>query len=322
MPTKIEWTEESWNPITGCTKCAPGCLHCYAERMAKRLRGRFGYPADEPFRVTWHPEKLNEPLDWRKPRQVFVCSMGDLFHEDVPFVVIDRVFAVMAVAQWHTFQVLTKRGARRLDYAYTRQSFGLTVDQAPQWYRWVTEWLDEGQQGFCGKAWDRCHAAIEGLDGIEEYLPNVWQGSSVSTQPDADREIPLLLKTPAAVRFVSAEPLLEEIDAGFGANMTEEEDRAYGWIPCHEGGIRHQHPLGEFVGGPCARKLDLIIIGCESGPGRRPCKLDWVHSLIEQADAAEVPVFVKQLEIDGKVSHNPAEWPKWARRREQPKENR
>jgi len=116
--THIEWADEVWSPVTGCTKISPGCKHCYAERMAKRLRGRFGYPKDEPFQVTLHPERLIGPKKWKKPRMVFVCSMGDLFHEDVPFDFIHQVFNVMADCRGigHTFLVLTKRPKRMLRF--------------------------------------------------------------------------------------------------------------------------------------------------------------------------------------------------------------
>ena len=113
--SKIEWTDKVWNPVTGCTRVSEGCRNCYAERMSKRQRGRNGYPADDPFKVTLHPGRLDEPLHWKKPRRVFVCSMGDLFHDDVPDEFIWKVFRVMASAQppyrtqQHTFMILTKR---------------------------------------------------------------------------------------------------------------------------------------------------------------------------------------------------------------------
>ncbi len=116
MSTKIEWTNEVWNPISGCTKVSDGCKNCYAERMAKRLAGRFGYPEGDPFKVTLHPSKLNEPIKWKKPRRIFVNSMSDLFHEDVPFEFISDVFMVMALNQHHIFQILTKRPDRMLEY--------------------------------------------------------------------------------------------------------------------------------------------------------------------------------------------------------------
>jgi len=112
MPTKIEWATEVWNPVTGCTAVSSGCANCYARRMAHRLIGRYGYPADDPFKVTLHPDRLGEPLRWRKPRRVFVCSMGDLFHKDVPWSFIRDVFEVMRIARQHTFLVLTKRPYR------------------------------------------------------------------------------------------------------------------------------------------------------------------------------------------------------------------
>jgi len=113
--TKIEWAEESWNPVTGCTPISEGCQNCYAKRMATRLKGRYGYPSDDPFRVTFHPDKLDQPLKWRKPRMIFVCSMGDLFHEDVGLHEIFQVCKVMREAKQHTFLLLTKRPGRMLE---------------------------------------------------------------------------------------------------------------------------------------------------------------------------------------------------------------
>ncbi len=122
--SKIEWTDATWNPVTGCTPVSTGCANCYAKRMAKRLAGRHGYPKTNPFTVTVHLDRLEEPLRWRKPRMVFVCSMGDLFHDDVPGDVIDKVFAVMELAPQHTFQVLTKRPHHMATYLNAR-GFGL-----------------------------------------------------------------------------------------------------------------------------------------------------------------------------------------------------
>jgi len=116
MPTKIEWCEETYNPISGCTPISEGCANCYARRMAHRLKGRYGYPEDDPFRVTFHPDRLDQPLKWKKPRMIFVCSMGDLFHEDVKFEWVDEVFAIIALASQHTFMVLTKRPERMREY--------------------------------------------------------------------------------------------------------------------------------------------------------------------------------------------------------------
>ena len=118
MSTKIEWCEETWNPVTGCTKVSEGCRNCYAERMAKRLAGRAGYPADDPFAVTLHPDRLDQPLHWKKPRRVFVCSMGDLFHEDVPHDFIMDVMLTTAEYPEHTYIIVTKRAERASKYAF------------------------------------------------------------------------------------------------------------------------------------------------------------------------------------------------------------
>lgn len=178
MASKIEWTDVTWNPITGCSPVSPGCKNCYAERMAKRLVGRFGYPADDPFRVTLHEDKLDEPLRWRKPRKVFVCSMGDLFHEDVPDEWLAAIWHTMSTSPWHIFLVLTKRPERM--------------------YRWVAGRIADGT------TWR------EGLTRCP--LSNVWLGVSAETQKRADERIPVLLDTPAAKRFVSVEPMLGPVD--------------------------------------------------------------------------------------------------------------
>lgn len=172
--TKIEWADTVWNPVTGCSKVSEGCRNCYAERMAKRLAGRCGYPADEPFSVRPHTERFDEPLHWRKPRRVFVCSMGDLFHNDVPLWHIDRIFQMMSECQKHTFMVLTKR---------------------PHKMQWVLEETEHGRRIKARWA-----------------LPNVGLGVSVEDQPTADLRIPILLDTPAAWRFVSYEPALGPVD--------------------------------------------------------------------------------------------------------------
>jgi protein gp37 len=274
MSTKIEWTDETWNPVTGCDKVSPGCQHCYAQRMARRLAGRYGYPADDPFRVTLHPDRLDQPLHWKKPRRVFVCSMSDLFHEDLTLGETEQVLKVMLDAPQHTYQILTKR-PERMKIAYT--VFCQTFNGG-----WPTN-----------------------------PLPNVWLGVTAEDQKRADERIPTLLQTPAAVRFVSVEPMLGPVD--FSA-----------WLWCKwcdgNGGIDgmgytecpHCNGTGQGT------EIGWMIVGCESGPGRRPMKLEWAVDLVEQCKAAGVPVFVKAIEIDGKVSHSPAEWPEELRVREYP----
>jgi len=251
MTTKIEWVRnpdgtkgETWNPITGCTKVSPGCKNCYAERMAKRLAGRYGYP-EQPhqFDVTPHYDKMDLPLRWKKPRMVFVCSMGDLFHKDIPMRFISQVFELMSQARQHTFQVLTKRPERALEF-----------------YLWAKK-----------------------IDGWAFGYPNVWLGTSVENQAAADERIPLLLQTPAAVRFVSCEPLLGYVEPcnilkdGLKINsLTGETGTREGWP-------------GKDTG-----RLNWIICGGESGPGARPMHPDWARGLRDQCQQAGVPFFFKQ----------------------------
>lgn len=191
--SKIEWTDAVWNPVSGCTKVSEGCAHCYAERMSKRLAGRCGYPKDNPFRVTLHPDKLEDPLKWKKPRRIFVNSMSDLFHEDVSDEFIFQVFNTMANAAWicgHTFMVLTKR---------------------PERMKRILEAIkdDLEEQAMPKKL-------PNGMTQQKMTFPfplrNIWLGVSVENQAAADERIPLLLQTPAAVRFISAEPLLGPLD--------------------------------------------------------------------------------------------------------------
>jgi len=172
--SKIEWTDVTWNPVTGCDKISPGCKNCYAERMAKRLAGRVGYPADDPFRVTLHYDKLETNFG-KKPKKIFVCSMSDLFHPDVPFWFIETVHDVIREWHIHTFQILTKRPERILEY-----------------YKWRKEIYMPGRNSVPPE--------------------NAWYGVSVENQKYADERIPILLQIPAKVRFVSVEPMLGPID--------------------------------------------------------------------------------------------------------------
>ena len=206
----IEWTDATWNPVTGCTKVSPGCKHCYAERLAARLQAMGNPRYRNGFAVTLHPDQLALPLRWRQPRRIFVNSMSDLFHESVPIDYIRRVFETMAQADWHVFQVLTKRAER--------------------------------------------------LAALAPELPwpsNVWQGVSVENERYTSRTT-YLRSVPAAVRFLSVEPLL-------------------GSIP--------ELPL---------EGIDWVIVGGESGPGARPLKPEWVETIGRQCAQAKVPFFFKQ----------------------------
>lgn len=255
MPTKIEWVKnpdgtpgETWNPVTGCTPISEGCANCYAKRMAHRLRGRFGYAADEPFKVTLHPERLEEPFRWRKPRRVFVCSMSDLFHPDVPYEFVLRVLAVMAEVRQHTFQILTKR-PQRMQEVLTHPTVAADV------------WLQ----------------TTRGVDDRtpEWPLPNVWLGVTAENQARADERIPILLKTPAAVHFISCEPLLGPLV--LRPEWIELELQAFG-----SNGVK------------AFPRIDLVICGGETGPGARPMHPDWPRKLRDDCQAAGVPFLFKQ----------------------------
>lgn len=193
--TGIVWTDETWNPVTGCTKVSQGCKHCYAERDWHRLQHLPRFAGRAFTDVVCHPERLDQPLRWAKPRRIFVNSMSDLFHEDVPDEFIDQVFAVMALAKQHKFQVLTKRPQRMLDYCKTLGRHH-EIDRVS-----IAAKRISNKTGF---SWRMCD---EGW-----CLPNVWLGVSVEDQATADQRIPILLQTPAAVRWISAEPLLGPID--------------------------------------------------------------------------------------------------------------
>jgi len=253
MPTKIEWAEETWNPITGCDPISEGCANCYARRMATRLRGRCGYPADDPFRVTFHPERLGQPERWKKPRMIFVCSMGDLFHERVS---IDHGCMVLGAAKeapQHKYLFLTKR----------------------------PEIMLKAMAFFCG----------------EGPIPsNWWLGVTAENQQRAEERIPILLQIPAAVRFVSCEPLLKPVDLGAAGGLPvykEADQVTERGLPGNATTIRRG--LGwQKHGGNVHPWLNWIICGGETVPGARPMHPDWARSLRDQCQSAEVPFFFKQ----------------------------
>jgi protein gp37 len=242
MPTSIGWTNEVWNPTTGCTKVSAGCKNCYAERIAQRFWRNENY---RPFtEVRLHPERLDIPLHWRKPRMIFVDSMSDLFHEEVPDEFVDKVFGTMFSATWHTFQILTKRADR--------------------------------MQRYFTERWNQPPDLL--LPQVDKTHPNVWLGASCEDQKAADERLPLLLQTPAAVRFVSAEPLLGMISF-------------QGW----DGTLQRNYLDPDFAGSRSKRgPLDWLICGGESGPNHRPMQLEWLESIVEQCQSAGVPVYVKQ----------------------------
>lgn len=248
--TKIEWTDETWNPVTGCTKVSAGCKNCYAERLwpkveaTQRMRAHWEWQKvpPRPFtEVKCHPERLDAPLQWKKPRRVFVNSMSDLFHEDVPGDFIDQVITTIKASPRHTFQVLTKRPERM-------------------------------------KAFMRHYGAIA----------NLWLGVSVEDQATADERIPLLLQTPAAVRFLSCEPLrlMWHARTPYNAVTGEFGKTTGGWSPTYKIDDPQQTRL--------VSEIDWVIAGGESGPHARPTHPDWFRSLRDQCEAAGVPFFFKQ----------------------------
>ncbi|MDM3894779.1 DUF5131 family protein [Mycobacterium intracellulare] len=259
--TGIEWTEATWNPVTGCDKVSPGCDHCYAESIAHRFDGTPAYP--NGFAVTLRPERLDIPLRWKRPRRIFVNSMSDLFHDQVSDDYIARVFAVMAVAHEHTFQVLTKRHGRMRSL--------LSGDFRDQVAEEITDMMARATPP--GRYWPVKYDRTTD-DGFNVWgpaiwpLPNVWLGVSTENQQWTDIRIPALLDTPAAVRFVSAEPLLGPLDL-------------------------HPDPIAvdaKFWLG----HLDWVIVGGESGRGARPMHPDWARSVRDQCESAGVPFLFKQ----------------------------
>lgn len=252
--SSIEWTDATWNPVRGCSLVSAGCQNCYAMKQAHRFSGK-GKAYEEltelgpqgprwTGKITLVPEALEAPLRWKKPRRIFVNSMSDLFHEDVPDSFLAQVGDIIQRAQrlGHTFQILTKRPTRMRDYL-------------------------------------RKHGRMP--------LVNAWFGVSVEDQATADERIPILLQTPAAVRFISAEPLLGSVDL-------------LRWLPIRPVTVPAKF---ERVSGTKS-EIDWVILGGESGPGARPCDLAWIRSIKEQCQAAQVPVFVKQLGARPYVDHD------------------
>jgi protein gp37 len=213
--SKIEWTDATWNPVRGCTKVSPGCANCYAETFAERFRGVPGHPYEQGFDLRLVPEKLQDPLTWQRPRLVFVNSMSDLFHKDVPDDYILAVASVMQLAHWHTYQVLTKRSER------------------------LAEMLSGPLRALATE-------------------PHIWWGVSVENRKHGLPRVDHLRASPARVRFLSVEPLLEDL------------------------------------GRVDLSGIHWMIVGGESGPGARPLKPEWVRSLCDQAQRARVPFFFKQ----------------------------
>lgn len=276
MSTQIQWTDATWNPTTGCSRVSEGCRNCYIERTPPfRMQGRkLGDP------VQLHPDRLDAPLHWKKPRRIFVNSMSDLFHEDVPEYFIIQVFFAMAVTPRHTYQILTKR-PERMRAVCSGQKMLLALTAALAQFTAQVE----------GHSLSIRHNG-DGIDG-GVIIPNVWLGVSIEDQATADERIPTLLQTPSAVRFISAEPLLGPIKLRDVGPELEKMDVLNGvkFMPGYHGKLCD------------VPRLDWVILGGESGPGARPCDLGWIRSIKEQCQSAGVPVFVKQLGRKAGIGH-------------------
>lgn len=280
--TAIEWAQRVWNPTSGCDKVSPGCDNCYAMTMAKRLKGMGAakYQTDgDPrtsgpgFGLNIHPTTLHLPLRWRKPKRIFVNSMSDLFHADVPTAFIGEVFATMAIAEQHTFQVLTKRHARMRNLM-NDGSFRLFVQQCA---------VPLAAEHGINTTW-----AERATDPRSWPLDNVWLGVSVEDQQWADIRIPALLETPTAVRWLSCEPLLGPVDLAQWLPRGFERQQGGYWLYGTD-------PTGadkRWMAGP---PLGWVVAGGESGPGARPMHPDWARGLRDQCVDAGVPFFFKQF---------------------------
>ena len=289
--SKIEWTDEVWNPIAGCTVKSSGCDNCYAMRQAYRLEKMHVTKYNGTARknasgrtlwtgkINFDEKALLKPLSWKKPRMIFINSMSDLFHENVRDEWIDQIFAVMALCPQHTFQILTKRPERMRDYL---RGDGFKILDEESLARPSKKELLEGPCSRKRVAWSlqRMSGFPDNIDkgNVPWPLKNVRLGVSVEDQKTADDRIPLLLDTPAAVRFISAEPLLGEIDL------------IRVWARMPSGGKCLTNTLRETR----EDKLDWVIVGGESGPNARPMHPEWARLLRDQCKGANVPFFFKQ----------------------------
>lgn len=241
MPTGISYLDEVWNPVTGCSHISAGCKNCWAETMAKRLKGMHQkkYDRPDPFKPFYHASEIDRPKSWKKPKTVGVCFMGDLFHDDVGYRNQFAIFVSMRMYHLHRYLVLTKRPENLAKYLYRRQA------------------------------------------SYDYQIPdNVWIGATVENQQMANRRISQLCQVPAKNRWLSIEPMLTPIDLTAAKSDWWESNG-----------------------------IDWVVVGCESGSNRRPCPTEWIRGIVKQCGWSGVPVYVKQLSINGKVSTKPTEWP-------------
>ena len=317
--TKIEWTDATWNPITGCTLVSEGCRHCYAARLAAtRLRdhpsreglARINAAGEAKFtgELRFNPQWLDQPLQWKRPRMIFVCAHGDLFHEKAPDEWIDQIFAVMAMSSQHVFQILTKRPERMKSYIGSHHAH-LSAAAERIGYRILDRMPDEGVDypaHWSATASALIHGATPDVPNVMYPrpamwpLPNVWLGTSVEDQVTTDTRVPYLLDTPAAVRWISAEPLLGPVDL-------KPREFAEQCIRCGEGpNAPHDH-----MDGYRTRGLDWVVAGGESGNQARPANPQWFRDLRDQCAKVDIPFLFKQWgewvsvsEVEGPGEHH------------------
>jgi len=305
--SSIEWTDDTWNPIraeltTGefgdgqrkllgwhCEHVSEGCRHCYAESFNRRLGTKLDYKPGhrQSLRVFVDETMLLAPLKWRKPRKIFVCSMTDLFADFVSDNMLDQVFAIMALSPQHVFQVLTKRPERLRAYVQAQAEGSRHVGDHVD--IWQTKGLiPEGVDTFGG--WI-------GSPDRPRPLPNVWLGVSVEDQAAADERIPLLLETPAAMRWLSCEPLLGPVDLGYLTVATPTGPEQWDCLDRDEGARAADE-------GGCGAIIDWVVAGGESGPRARPMHPAWARSMRDQCAAASVPFLFKQWGAWGPVDRD------------------
>lgn len=266
--SNIGWTDATWNPVTGCTRVSEGCEHCYIDRTPpfRINHRRFDHPGTGGTTgVQLHPDRLNQPLHWRKPRRIFICSLADLYHQDVPDQHIADTFAVMALCGQHTFITCTKRAARQRALLNS-PDFRAQIDAA---------------------------LAARGRHRIENWqwpLANVHVGVTVENQAAARMRIPDLLATPAAVRWLSCEPLLEPVDLSRHLPRRFEREQGGYWLHTADTDI-----YGNGKAWMPGSSISWVVVGGESGSGARPMDPDWARDIVAQCAAAGTPAYVKQL---------------------------
>lgn len=306
MPTGINWTDETWNPIVGCSRISSGCKNCYAADAARapRLQQFPQYQAVKEWNgsIAFVESAIAKPLKWKKPRKIFVCSMSDLFHENVTDEMRDKVFAVMSLCPQHTFQVLTKRPKNALRYLSIQGragEIGLVADRMAIAQKSGGCPTESDKVLGMGESWSK----FKGLP-----LPNVWMGVTVENQKMAEERIPLLLKIPAAKRWLSMEPLLEGVSLN-GEGMI---DAATAFLEdcLHTKYYDPYRHIGAWEDFNFLKAIDWVVVGGESGRNARPCDINWVESIVDQCQEEKVPVWVKQMGANSTCYEEPCPSPR------------